>query len=415
MSYAIIRNKKYKRENLKGIYRHNERKNTNYSNDNIDKEKSYLNYSLKEPRYSYEKEFDKIKEKYNLKGQIKTVSNIACEYIITSDKKYFERIGKQETKRYFEIAYQFVSEYKNLGEQYILSAKVHMDEESPHMHLIFLPVVHTTDKKGIYIDKLACSEFWKEKDSYRQLQNAFYDFMVSHNFELERGQPKEETQRENIDLKEFKEITNFNKTKELLENITLEIPKETELKDIKKFMINKNEKILNDIIKPKEDMIKDLFRENVQLHAELSKQAQIVDVAEKHQSERNKIIADNVSLNNKVQNIEKEYKKKSNNLDYNYENRKNELEKEYKEKSFDLESRYHNKIHKLEKENTHLHKIIDKFYETIDKFIHWICKKFDIAEEDNLVRDFQKETNSFIDPEKQIKHEEREKEWDMEL
>ena len=55
MSYAIIRNTKYKRENLKGIFRHNERRNRNYSNNNIDKEKSYLNYSLKEPQYSYEK------------------------------------------------------------------------------------------------------------------------------------------------------------------------------------------------------------------------------------------------------------------------------------------------------------------------------------------------------------------------
>ena len=42
---------------------------------------------------------------------------------------------------------------------------------------------YTKDKKGNDIDKLACSEFWKEKDSYRQLQNAFYDYMVSHNFE----------------------------------------------------------------------------------------------------------------------------------------------------------------------------------------------------------------------------------------
>ena len=65
MSYAIIRNTKYKRENLKGIFRHNERRNKNYSNENIDKEKSYLNYSLKSPQYSYEKEFDKIREKYN--------------------------------------------------------------------------------------------------------------------------------------------------------------------------------------------------------------------------------------------------------------------------------------------------------------------------------------------------------------
>ena len=37
-----------------------------------------------------------------------------------------------------------------------------MDEQSPHMHLVFLPVVHTKDKKGNNIDKLACSEFWKE-------------------------------------------------------------------------------------------------------------------------------------------------------------------------------------------------------------------------------------------------------------
>lgn len=123
MSYAIIRNTKYKRENLKGIFRHNERRNKNYSNENIDKEKSYLNYSLKSPQYSYEKEFDRIKEKYNLKGQIKIVSNIACEYIITSDHDYFERIGEEETKRYFETAYKFVAEYKELGEQYIMSGK----------------------------------------------------------------------------------------------------------------------------------------------------------------------------------------------------------------------------------------------------------------------------------------------------
>lgn len=34
--------------------------------------------------------------------------------------------------------------------------------------------------------------------------------------------------------------------------------------------------------------------------------------------------------------------------------------------------------------------------------------------EDNLIRDFQKETNTFLDPEKQISKEEREKEWDLE-
>ena len=414
MSYAIIRNAKYKRENLKAVYRHNERKNKNYSNKDIDKTKSYLNYALKEPEFNYEKQIDKIREKYDLKGQIKTVSNIVCEYVITSDNDFFKRIGEDETKRYFETAYKFVSEYKDLGEQYILSAKVHYDERSPHMHLLFLPVVHTTDKKGNSIEKLACSEFWKAKDSYRQLQNAFFEYMVSNGFDLKRGLPKEETNREHYTVKEYKNITNFEQTKETLKNIKLELPEVPELKDIRKVMIGRDEKILNDIIKPKDKLIEKLYQDNVALHKELSKQAKTIEEAEKYQSERDKIIADNKELNNSVKILEKEYKKKSDSLDLRFNNRKDELEKEFKYKTYDIENQYKSKIRKLEKENNYLNKIINKFWETLDKFIHWICEKFDIAEEDNLIRDFQKKTNTFIDPEKQIKNEEREKEWDLE-
>lgn len=395
MSYAIIRNTKYKRENLKGIFRHNERRNRNYSNNNIDKEKSYLNYSIKSPQYSYEKEFDIIRKKYNLKGQIKTVSNIACEYIITSDKEFFETIGEEETKRYFETAYKFVSEYKNLGEQYILSAKVHMDEQSPHMHLIFLSVVHTKDKKGNDIDKLACSEFWKAKDSYRQLQNAFYDYMVSNGFELERGLPKEETKREHIDLREYKEITNFDKTKEKLQNLKLELPDVPDLEDIKVNRLSKkrDEKILEEIIKPKDNLVNDLYQDNLILQQELSRQARVIEKAEKYQRERDRIMEDNENLHNEVE----------------------QIKKEYKEKEFDMEWKYKSKIRSLEKENNHLHKVVNKFYETVEKFIEWICQKFGIGDSKELIRNFEKDTNTLIDPEKQIKYEERDKECDIEI
>ena len=394
MSFAIIRNTKYKRENLKGIYRHNERKNKNYSNDNIDKEKSYLNYSIKSPKYRYDKEFDRLKEKYNLKGQIKTVSNIACEYIITSDKQFFEEIGEKETKRYFETAYNFVAEYKNLGEQYIMSAKVHMDEETPHMHLIFLPVVHTTDKKGNNIDKLACSEFWKEKDSYRRLQDAFYQYITSHNFELERGVPKEETGRVHIDIKEYKEITNFDKTKEKLQNIKLELPDVPEIDDIKmaRWSKKRDEKILEDIIKPKDDLINELYQNNLQMHQQLLRQAKMVEEAEKYQKERNKIMSDNRDLHKQVESIKAEYKQKEDNLEWKYEY----------------------KIKTLEKENRYLHNVIDKFRETIHKFIEWICVNFDMGTGDTLVRDFERETRTCLDGEEQIKREDREKDLEME-
>ena len=394
MSYAIIRNVKYKRENLKGIFRHNERKNHNYSNKNIDLEKTNLNYSLKDPKYSYEKEFERIRKEYNLKGQIKTVSNIACEYIITSDKQFFENIGEEETKRFFETAYKFVCEYKNLGEQYILSAKVHNDEETPHMHLVFLPVVHTQDKKGNNIDKLACSEFWKERDSYRQLQNSFYEYMVSHNFELERGLPVEETNRKNVDLKTFKEITNFDKAKEKLSNIKLELPEVPSLENINVNRLSKkrDEKILEEIIKPKDNMITELYQDNIFLRQELLRKSKMFEKAEKYQKERDKIMKDNENLHNEVE----------------------QIKTEYKQKEFDIEWEYKNKIRGLEKENSHLYKIIDKFKETIGKFIKWICHKFDMGAEDNLIRDFEKETHTFLDAEKQLSKEDREKEWDLE-
>ena len=370
-----------------------------------------MNYSLKSPQFTYEKEFERIRKEYNLKGQIKTVSNIVCEYIITSDKAFFKTIGENETKRYFETAYKFVCEYKDLGEQYILSAKVHMDEETPHMHLVFIPVVHTKDKKGNDIDKIACSEFGKVKDSYRQLQDAFYNYMVANNFELERGNPSEKV---HLSVEDYKNITNFEESKTLLKDIKIELSEVLDINDIKLIKLNK-EKVENEIIKPKDDLITKLYNENVLLHKTLWRQVVLVEKAEKYQKERDKIIADNKELQNTVENLKQEYEEKNYNLNADFNNRRNKLENEFKEKEFAFEYKYKNKIRKLEKENTHLHKVVDKFYETVDKFINWICNKFGIGESKELVKHFENDTNTFIDPVKQLKHEEREKEWDLEI
>ena len=207
MSYAIIRNINYKMGQLSYAYRHNERKNTNYSNKDIQHSNSIKNYSLKNLNTSYQKAFNIIKEKYKLKGQIKIVSNVMCELLITSDKDFFENIGEKETRRYFETAYKFVSNYQNLGEEFIVSAKIHMDESTPHMHLVYIPVVHKMDKKsGKQVKKIACSEYWKGKDSYKKLQDNFYNYMIESGFDLERGNSKE---NEHIPIEKLKVITNY--------------------------------------------------------------------------------------------------------------------------------------------------------------------------------------------------------------
>lgn len=210
MSYAIIRNANNKKDNLAGLYKHNERKNTNYSNKDINKTNSIKNYSTKQCNTTYLKALNQLISKDNLKCRITSYTNLACEFIITSDKEFFEEIGEKETKRYFQTAYNFVASYKNLGEKYILSAKVHLDENTPHLHLVFVPVIQTKDKHGNSVKKIACSEYWKGKDSYKKLQDNFYRYITKNGFDLERGKERE---IEHLSTDKLKQITNYENIK----------------------------------------------------------------------------------------------------------------------------------------------------------------------------------------------------------
>ena len=392
MSYAIVRNEKLTRDEAKGRYAHNERKTRGHTNKDINPERTHLNYYFKKNELSYIKEFDKLRKEKDLKGHIKSNSIILCEMLFTSDKEFFDSIGERETKRYFEESYKFVCNYKNLGEENILSAVVHLDEGVPHMHLIFTPVVHTKDKEGNYIDKICARDFWKGRDSYRTLQNNFYDYITSKGFELERGIEVEQTGAKHERIEDLKKITNFENTKKVLDNIKFELPEIPDINDIKIIKLNR-EKVENEIIKPKDKLINELYQDNKNLYRELSKQVNLVDKATKYEKERKRIMYDNEELHNEVDKIKLEYEKKE----------------------FDSEWEYKTQIEGLEKENKHLHKTVDKFKEIIDKFIKWICKKFDMGAENNLIRDFERENNTLLDAEKQIKREEREKELDLEL
>lgn len=168
------------------------------------------------------------------------------------------------------------------------------------MHLVFIPVVHTIDKKGKNIDKIACSEFWKEKDSYRQLQNEFYEYMLSNNFKLQRGL---ESERVHLSVKDYKNITNFNNTKTMLKDIELEIPNIPNINEFNKLTFNRDKKIQEEIIIPKDKLIEQLQNDNIELHRELDKQVKIIDKAEKIEKE-------NKELKQKFRNMDSEYKRK---------------------------------------------------------------------------------------------------------
>lgn len=205
--FAFIRNNNMKMGQLNNSYRHNERLNKRYGNDAIDETKSVENYHFKQPQGSYEQTFWKIKEENNYLGNLRLQgakqSNVACEFIIDVNKDYFERIGAEKTRQYYKDAYDFC--VKKCGEKNIISATVHMDEGHPHMHVVYVPVVKAKDRKGQDCERINCSKFWEGKDSYRQLQNQFYQHMQERGYvDLQRGEFVEKTQREHLSVDEYK-------------------------------------------------------------------------------------------------------------------------------------------------------------------------------------------------------------------
>lgn len=217
MSYAIIRNANYKMNQIAMIERHNERLNQNYSNNDIDLSRSSENYHLKKIQTSsYLKEFERVREEYNLKGNLrlngKKQSNVMCEFVITSDKDFFDTLGEDGTQRFFEDAYDFVKQ--KVGEDFVVSAVVHKDEHTPHLHILYVPTIDGKDRKGNPCKRINCSEFWKGKDSYSRLQDEYYKFITARGYDLERGEKGNTA--EHLSVAEYK----LKKTEEHLQEIS---------------------------------------------------------------------------------------------------------------------------------------------------------------------------------------------------
>lgn len=156
-------------------------------------------------------------------------------------------------------------------------------------------------------------------------------------------------------------------------------------------MLNRDEKIENEIIKPKDELIQKLHQENVSLHKELSKQANIMDRAEKFETERKSLTVDNIELKAKCRKLELDFRKKE-----------KELKNKYEDETYKIDYQYQKIINKLEKENNYLKKVIDRFKITVQKFIAWVCHKFSYHSEDDLVRKFEEETYTNFNIKKQI-------------
>ena len=103
---------------------------------------------------------------------------------------------------FFEEALRFLEQHQS--KETIISAVVHMDEKTPHMHLCFVPL--TED------GRLSAKDIIGNKKKLTWWQDEFWKHMVKKFPDLERGESASQTGRDHIPPRVFKEMTRPDQT-----------------------------------------------------------------------------------------------------------------------------------------------------------------------------------------------------------
>lgn len=253
---------KYKRQEVSPVEEENERDETyQASNPQIDSTRTLFNYNIIYPMKRYMDIINGRLSELTLKRKIRSDAILMNSFIVTSDGEFFKELHPWEQQEFFRDCAEFLS--RKYGEENMISAIVHMDETTPHMHLNFIPI-----NEGRLSSK---SLFDRQK--LAQLQTELHE-SIGKKWGLQRG--KEGSQAKHLSTAEFK----AKKIIESAEQREREIDEQTEKKRAELDNLTQTVNVITEAKnKPVPKKRKDAEKEIVSLrtaNAEQARQLQIV-------------------------------------------------------------------------------------------------------------------------------------------
>jgi hypothetical protein len=365
MSYLVFHLEKYKNGNVAGLQRHNQRENKSYSNTDININKSSFNYDLvNEQPISFNKKIKNIIDtKRKSDRALRKDAVVYCECIISSDNDFFKNLELEEQKRFFDVSLKFLE--NRIGKDNLVSATVHLDETTPHMHFGFVPM--NTDG-SLSAKKMVNRSF------LREIQENLPYTLKKHGFDIDRGE--KDSKVKHLDQKVYK--SNLNKEIKRLEYLNFEIDK---------INLEKKEALLGGVRLTHEEFnnLKDLAKSFVLNKDRLEK----LDYLENNLKDQEKILflkhKNLERLESKFNNL---YKKQLN-INRDFEN----LEKENSILSYKVR-----KFEDLEKENLRLkleNENLKKDFKIKKESLDFLQERFD--EIDSIIASSKELTDLFYD------------------
>lgn len=293
MVCQILRVATYKAGAINFIGREEYRQQYKHRNSDIDESRTHLNRTIgNQGKTLYQKWVHQLKQ-LGIKMPARKNQNVMEQMVITASPDFFKRLGWDcdkaktwsnedipgEIKRYFNDSIRFVREY--VGKENVISATVHFDEATPHVHIDYIPVisgkhkrksVYEKDESGKcvrdengspvrardehgkilyeYVDEppsINRTEFWAERggrQSYRKLQDLFFE-QVAEKYGLERGEVGSD--REHEEQRKFKsKLLKKEIQEKKAEIVALDKLENQSIKDLS-IALQKNPKILGQV------------------------------------------------------------------------------------------------------------------------------------------------------------------------
>ncbi|WP_195962409.1 MobV family relaxase, partial [Clostridium perfringens] len=131
-----------------------------------------------------------------------------CECIISSDNEFFRKLDIKEQQRFFEVSLKFLE--NRIGKDNIISANVHLDETTPHMHLGFVPM---------NLDGSLSAKKMVNRNFLREIQENLPYTLQKNGFDIQRGE--KDNNVKHLDQKIYK--SNLNKEIKRLEALNLKL------------------------------------------------------------------------------------------------------------------------------------------------------------------------------------------------
>ena len=190
ISFLVCHMEKYHKTDIVGVEQENERDETYQANNpQIDFTRTRNNYNIIKRQRSYTQFINDKIAALNLPTKVRKDAVLMCSFVVGSDREFFGRLSPQKQQQFFVDCTRFFAE--RYGEENIISAVVHMDETTPHLHLNLVPIAG---------GRLSAKTLFGRKE-LQSLQTDFHA-AVGKKWNLQRG--REGSQAKHLSTAEFK-------------------------------------------------------------------------------------------------------------------------------------------------------------------------------------------------------------------